>query len=316
MQKQRPSHLIIQSTQFAMNYFIVAALIAVSLLCYSCGQDKQGLKDTASVQELEKTTADQKIADNNHQYFNTDSAGTQTGSGEQKKQPVPPVANPDWDKKIIKTASLNLEIKDYNAYYTSLREKIRNLGGYVAQEEQTLTDYKSENTVVIKVPVDQFDNALVQLITGVEKINEKKVNSQDVTAEYVDTRSRMEARKRVRDRYLDLLKQAKNMEEILNVQSEINRIQEEVESAAGRIEYLGHSASLSTINLTYYQVLNVSAKSDDKPGFGSKIASAFRVGGGWIVDLFIGMVTIWPLLLLGFLGFIYFRKNRTQKAKA
>jgi hypothetical protein len=303
-----------------MKYFLVTALIAVSMLCYSCMNNKSADNKSESVAAvtIDPATPEenpQKMLDNN-QFFSIDSTGTQAGEPEKKKQPASAVANPDWDKKIIKTASLNLEIKDYNAYYTSLREKIRSLGGYVAQEEQTLSDYKSENTVVIKVPVDQFDNALVQLIAGVEKINEKKVNSQDVTSEYVDTRSRMEARKRVRDRYLDLLKQAKNMEEILNVQSEINRIQEEVESAAGRIEYLGHSATLSTINLTYYQVLNAAKKDDTAPGFGAKIASAFRTGGSWIVDLFIGMVTIWPLMLLAFGGYIYFRRSRTQKVRA
>lgn len=299
-----------------MKYFILTALIAVNLLCYSCSQNKYESKEMGLfTQPTDNTGVDEKAADKNDQFFNTDSAGSQTTGTQQQKQPSAPIANPDWDKKIIKTASLNLEIKDYNAYYVSLREKIRSLGGYVAQEEQTLSDYKSENTVVIKVPVDQFDNAIVQLITGVEKINEKKVNSQDVTAEFVDTRSRMEARKRVRDRYLDLLKQAKNMEEILNVQSEINRIQEDVESAAGRIEYLGRASSLSTITLTYYQVLNASAKSNDSPGFGAKIGSAFRVGGGWIVDLFIGLVTIWPLVLLAFVGYIYFRKTNVRKAK-
>jgi hypothetical protein len=305
-----------------MKYIIVTAFIAVSMLCYSCMNNKSADNKSESIAAvtLEKITSEeipQKTLEDNQQFFATDSAGTQADEPGKKKQPAPAVANPDWDKKIIKTASLNLEIKDFNAYYTSLREKIRSVGGYVAQEEQTLSDYKSENTVVIKVPVDQFDNALVQLIAGVEKINEKKVNSQDVTTEYVDTRSRMEARKRVRDRYLDLLKQAKNMEEILNVQSEVNRIQEEVESAAGRIEYLAHSATLSTINLTYYQVLNVAAKKEDTPpNFGTKIGSAFRVGGSWIVDLFIGMVTIWPLMLLGFIGFVYFKRTRTHKVKA
>ena len=83
-----------------------------------------------------------------------------------------------------------------------------------------------------------------------KELNEKKITSEDVTTEVIDTRSRLEAKKQVRLRYLDLLKQAKNMEEILSVQSEINGIQEQIESAAGRMEYLQHSSSFSTIHLT------------------------------------------------------------------
>jgi len=284
----------------------------------------------ASKKEQEFDTLKREVSDVNGNvnadfkpdYFGVTTDSTdlpqQTGDPEKKKQPNPsqPIPNPDWDKKIIKTANLNLEVKDYNAFYASTRERIRSFGGYVAQEEQQQSEYKLENTLSIKVPVDQFDNALTQISTGVEKINEKKVTSQDVTSEYIDTRSRIEAKKQVRLRYMDLLKQAKNMEEILSVQSEINGIQEEIESATGRVEYLGHSSAYSTIHLTFYQVLNASAKGNDAPpSLGTKIGNAFKTGWGWIVDLFVGLVSIWPLCLLVFVLVIIYRKTRIAKPK-
>ena len=81
--------------------------------------------------------------------FKIDSAARQQIPGNQQKkpshQPTPPKI--DWDKKIIKTASLNLEVKDYNVFSASLREKIKGLGGYIAQEEQSQSDYKIENSI-------------------------------------------------------------------------------------------------------------------------------------------------------------------------
>ncbi|MBK8143038.1 MAG: DUF4349 domain-containing protein [Chitinophagaceae bacterium] len=185
----------------------------------------------------------------------------------------------------------------------------------MAQEEQRQSAYKIENTLVIKVPVEQFDNALVQLTDKAEKLNEKKITSQDVSTEYIDTRSRMESKKQVRQQYIELLKQAKNMEDILNVQSEINSIQEEIEAAAGRVEYLGHSSAYSTINLTYYQVLNSSASDIDKPSFGTRISAAFKTGWEWITSLFVGLVSIWPLFLLTFLALIFYRRMKPAKVK-
>jgi hypothetical protein len=208
-----------------------------------------------------------------------------------------------------------MEVKDYKAFSIQYREKIRSLGGYVAQEEQNQSEYKIENTIVIKVPVDQFDNALALLTTGVEKINERKITSQDVSAEFIDTKSRIEAKKNVRDRYTDLLKQAKNMEEILNVQSEINGIQEEIEAATGRVNYLGHSSAFSTISLTYYQVLNETAQKDNTPSLGNKTANAFRTGWSMITDLFVGLVSIWPLVLVGILAFYFIRRIKIAKPK-
>jgi hypothetical protein len=227
-----------------------------------------------------------------------------------------PVPKEDWDKKIIKTASLNLEIKDFKTYNSTFRDNVKQVGGYIAQEQQAETEYKIENTLTIKVPVDQFDEAVQLLTKDVQKLNEKRITSDDVTTEFVDTRSRLEAKKQVRLRYLDLLKQAKNMEEILNVQSEINGIQEEIESASGRIEYLSYSSSFSTINLTFYQILNATVADPAKPSFSTKFSAAFKEGWSWIQEVFIIVVSIWPLLLAIPGVYIIYRRTKKPKIKA
>ncbi len=286
-------------------------LLTIVMSCHNQGKNQ----DKAELSSLKETMS---MPDKG--LYTTDStASPQIVDQKRKQGPAdnkPAVAHTDWDKKIIKNATLQLEVSDGNNFYALLREKVKNLGGYIAQEEQTETAYKLENALVIKIPVDQFDNALVQLSEKVEKVHERRISSQDVTTEFVDTRSRMESKKQVRLRYLDLLKQARNMEEILNVQSEINGIQEEIESAAGRVEYLGHAAAYSTINLTYYQVLNASAAETSTPSFGKRIVHSFKEGGAWLSEFFIGLVAIWPLLLTTFLGIILFKKFRNKEKTA
>ena len=305
-----------------MNIIRIAAIIALTATTVACNEGSESKTDQNDVNAFSpgEVTIAEKPNEFQKEYerkFEVDSAGKQRLPGEKEKQPShnPGVGRTDWDKKIIKSASLKLEVKDYNAFATSLREKIKEFGGYIAQEEQIQSDYKIENSLAIKVPVDQFDDAVAQISTRGEKVNEKKISSQDVTAEFVDTRSRMEARKQVRLRYLDLLNQAKNMEEILNVQSQVNGIQEEIESAAGRIQYLGHSAVFSTINLTYYQILNPSAIENEKPSFGTELSDAFRNGWSWLGDLFVGLVSIWPLLLLIFTAVVIYKRTKLQKPK-
>jgi len=307
-----------------MSRIKLTAFIAVTTITFSCGrnQNNKALDAEMPAAQKEIAIADLKQEEETIHYengFQLDSTRQQQEPGDKQKQPsqkqsTPPVKQ-DWEKKIIKTASLNLEVKDYNVFSTSLREKLKPLGGYIAQEEQSQSDYKIENSITIKVPVDQFDNAVSQVTANTEKINEKKITSQDVTTEVIDTKSRIEAKKQVRLRYMDLLKQAKNMEEILNVQSEINEVQEQIESAAGRIEYLGHASVFSTIHLTYYQILNSSAKDSDKPSFGTELSNAFKTGWSWIGDLFIGLVSIWPLVLMIFSAIIIFKRSKLQKAK-
>jgi hypothetical protein len=126
----------------------------------------------------------------------------------------------------------------------------------------------------------------------------------------VDTKSRLETKKEVRERYLDLLKQAHSMKDILQVQNEINQVQEEMDGAAGRIAYLGHAAAYSTINLNFYQVLDASVQHDVEPTLLQKLSSAFKAGWFWVTSLLVGLIGLWPLLLAGALGFMWWKRRR------
>ena len=276
----------------------------------------------------EKTAADMEMADvqqkapanedeGSYSRYATDSTaqGPAAGNEEAPKQAGTPTAaqHIDWDKKIIKDATLTVEAKDHKLFSDFVHNQVKQSGGYVAGEEQFKTEYKIENVVTIKVPVDQFDN-LIKSITSTkdESVVSQKITSQDVTGEIIDTRSRMEAKRQVRLRYLELLKQAKNMEEILKVQQEINRIQEEVEAGSGRVSYLTHAAAYSTIRLTFYQVLNAAAEHADKPGFGQRVLNALGNGMDWVGEMLVVLLTLWPLWL--FATGVYFMYRR-WKAK-
>ncbi|HEY5966357.1 MAG TPA: DUF4349 domain-containing protein [Chitinophagaceae bacterium] len=299
---------------------IFIALMAIALFI-SCQNEnkKENIADLRVVKDEEVKPQPQDERNKSGIVGNVSDkpATPQEEPGKAKKNQQTPGIKQDWDKKIIKTANLNLEVKDYYDYNKSLREKLKQFGGYIAQEEQSQSEYKIENIITIKIAVDQFDDAVNSISSNVKELNEKKITSEDVTTEVIDTRSRLEAKKQVRLRYLDLLKQAKNMEEILSVQSEINGIQEQIESAAGRMEYLQHSSSFSTIHLTFYQVLNGAAIDSDKPTFSTRITDAFRFGWNWIGELSIGIVSIWPLLLaVAGIIILYKRSNRVKPKQA
>ncbi len=288
---------------------LLAATMLLSFLI-ACKEKAESKTDAFTLSAIkEEPISDDKTSD-----YVTDTTAAPDQKQKLKNDTKSGNPSPDWDKKIIKNATLELEVKEGNMYYKSLREQVKSLGGYIAQEEQTSSDYKLENRIVIKVPVDQFDQALTAFSDKVEKIQQRKISSEDVTGEMVDTRSRMEAKKQVRLRYLELLNQARTMPDILSVQSEINGIQQEIESAAGRVQWLGHAAAYSTINLTYFQVLNEKAKNDTTPSFGSRLLHSFKTGGQWLLELLIGLVAIWPLLLGGTVAAILVRRAFKRKS--
>ena len=290
---------------------------AFLLLAISCNQvNKREAAETITVADV---TLQNNIADTTAtlQYSPI------PGDEKEKQLPKPstptqqsPESKPDWNKKIIKTGTLNVEVKDYAKFNQVVHSSASRFGGYIADELQSETEYKIENTIVIKVPVDQFQSAVDFLTSGDGKINEKKISSEDVTTQYVDTRSRLEAKKQVRLRYLDLLKQAKDMEEILQVQSEINGIQEEIESASGRINYLSSASAMSTIHLTYYQVINASAQETETVSFWEKSKYAFLSGWDGLVEVLIGLLNIWPLAIIFAVGVWAVKRSAFKKLKS
>jgi hypothetical protein len=297
---------------------ITALAVTVLLLC-ACNHKSENEKDTVH----ESTITAIKEMPLKTDSIPSPQQGAVTADTEEKQNPGQPTARQspaapkpvpvDWDKKIIKTADMNVEVKDFKTFTVQTKEISKKYGGYVAGEKQDASEYKIENSLTLKVPVALFDDMLNELSQLPVKIVSKQVGSEDVTTEMVDTKSRIEAKRQVRDKYMEFLKQSKNMEEVLQVQNEINGVQEQIETAAGRVNYLGHAAAYSTIHLTYYQVLDAkAATTGEAPGFGDKLGQAMMYGVNIIKSLALGLVTIWPLLLMGAVGWFLYKRSKKQ----
>jgi len=294
---------------------IVAAAFIISVFI-SCNKSSNKY-ETTDVTALVRTEPDElKSKDAEKQQIPVGGYGQVQTDSLAAPTPNAAPSHIAWDKKIIKTASLRLEIKDFKKYNSYVHGAARQYGGYIAQEEQNLSDEKSETAITIKVPVAQFENLMNQLPDDGSKVMERKINTDDVGGQIVDTRSRLEAKKEMRSKYLEFLRQSKNMTEVLQVQSEINDIQEQIESAAGRVAYLTNQSAMSTINLSFYQPLEGYKSSDAAPAFLTRIGHAFKNGTAWIAELFVGLVSIWPLLLITVAIYFGWRKLKPAKAIA
>jgi len=282
-------------------HFLSACLLTVFL--YSCGG-----AGFAPHNSPEMATASADTTHKDSYESNSSEIPIAADSSGSVSLAIAKNVNQDWDKKIIKTANLNLEIKDYKGFNDNIHKTVHDYGGYVAQEEQTQYDDRLETVMSIKVPVDQFDVLMNQLSSMDAKVIAKKITSNDVTDESVDTKSRLEAKKQMRLKYFDFLKRSKNMEEALQVQKEINDLQAEIESAAQRSSYISHASAFSTINLTFYQPLKTIEPTEAPETFLSRTGDSFHSGAQWIGNVFVGLMSIWPLLLIGFAGFIVYKK--------
>jgi hypothetical protein len=173
---------------------LLAFLCILSFLNYGCNGTNREAADRVETQDI---ALEQEYASSDTTFQSAPGQKVptpQATSGQQE----PPAIMPDWDKKIIKTASLQAEVKDYAVFSKGLTQKVKSFGGYISSEQQNKTECRVENTVTIKVPVAQFDGAVETILKDVEQVETRQISSEDVSTAYIDSKSRLEAKKQVR----------------------------------------------------------------------------------------------------------------------
>ncbi|WP_452225421.1 DUF4349 domain-containing protein [Lacinutrix chionoecetis] len=218
----------------------------------------------------------------------------------------------DIPQKIIKESYLEFETKDLDKTFANILRYVNQNNG-VIQNDNTSKNYnRSTRTLVVRVPAKGFQNTLDSISKSVEYFDTKRISSKDVTEEFIDLEARLNAKRTLETRYLQLLSKAKNVKEMLEIERELANIREEIEAKQGRLKYLNNRVSLSTINITFYKT---TANSKITQSYGSKMGKAIKSGFNGLSLFFLGLLNIWPLLLLILLGVFLFRKWYKKKYK-
>ncbi len=233
------------------------------------------------------------------------------------EQGSPQVETEKITQKIIKTADISFKVDKYNMARTEILAIIKKHNGYVAFENQTGDEYRTTNVMIIRVDAENFDALVDNLLKEAVFVDFKKVNSEDVTEEFVDINARLKSKKDAMLQYETILKKAFSINDILEVQQYIRTLQEEIESLEGRLKYLNNKVALSTINLTFYEQGNILPSQSE--GFGYKLKKALSWGWQGLVTFFLAIIYLWPLWVVGLITFFvirYFVKKARKKRAA
>ncbi len=214
------------------------------------------------------------------------------------------------DRKVIKTAEIRFQVKDLNSTTNEIKRISENYSGSIANMSQVNNNYEISNHITVRIPSEKLDSFLAEVEKESIFTNYKRISAQDVTEEFLDITTRLNTKKEVRNRYIEILRdKAKSVEDILNAEEKIRVIQEEIESIEGRIKYINNKAALSTININIYQEVEyVSKPNVYKKPFITKVKEGFSNGWSLIVNIVIGLINIWPIILI-FIIFLIFRRK-------
>ena len=277
--------------------------LALSLTGLACSS---GDDDSDAEAPMEAAPADETSAD----AGGAEAAPTEVDDAVAVSQPSQGGGSvPAVGPSIVQTASLALSVprNEFDSAIQRARTIATAAGGFVVSssasqgEEMRLV----RGTLVVRVPERAYARVMEQL-AGLGRVEAQEEAGSDVSQELVDLRARIRHLEAVEAQLLGLLEQADTVAEALTVQSELNRVQLELEQARGRLGYLEDQVAFATISLDVRERQVAVEEAGDGGGWG--IVDAWRDAGtgfvtvvGWI---FVAAATIAPLLLLLALAFV------------
>lgn len=230
----------------------------------------------------------------------------------EMKLPAPPKPD-EIETKIIKSGNLRFQSDDLDVTYAQIQAAAKKYKALIKNDSQTNNDYALSRTINIRIPNQHFDAFITDISKGVKYFDQKEISSQDVTEEYIDVASRIKTKKVLETRYLELLKKANKVSEMLEIEGQLSEIREEIEAKEGRLRYLQNKVSMSTLDIEFYKP--VASGNKATVSYGGRIWNAIASGFNGISNFFIGLIENWPIIVTLVVLILLIRKRFKRKNK-
>ena len=153
----------------------------------------------------------------------------------------PGKVEPPSERLIIYNGQLGLSVFKLDERLKQAVALNKKYGGWVQQS--------TSSSLIMRVPAKSFEKLMGEL-EELGDVNFKNVIGTDVTEEFFDLQIRLKNAMSLRDRFIQLLAQAKTVESTIAIEKELARLTEKIERMKGRIRFLRNQAAFSTITLT------------------------------------------------------------------
>ncbi len=168
------------------------------------------------------------------------------------------LAVPTQERLIVRTVDMTLVVGDVEDAILRVSTLAHEMGGWVVSSKRT---EKYRGVVSIRVPAAQVEDALRTLRRLALEVKAEVSTSQDVSDEFVDIQSRIRNLQATQAQLLKLLERPGPLKDILDIQREVTKVQEEIERLQGRSRFLQETGAYSLINVSV-QVAPASLKAD------------------------------------------------------
>jgi hypothetical protein len=201
-----------------MNKNLLLLFVVYGLLAVSCGANKRYAK-----------APNRQPAPAKYGGFQQEFVSTNFDKKVEEKERI-----------ISRNASLTLTVKKPDTAVAVISRFVEATKG--------INSSVSSSYLVIKVKEEMLDSTLL-FLKSLGKAESVRVSADDLSDQYYDVVMRLENAEKARKRYLELLDKAANVQEILLVEKELERLNKDIESMKAQVENFQTRDKYSTINI-------------------------------------------------------------------
>lgn len=283
-------------------------VLLLPILLFACGQTSRqsSIEQPATVSPAANSTENKLVTEQDlvveraNSVANSNVATKQVSLEQADKSKAEVIPT---DRKIIRNAELTLEASSPEESQQKITAIAESKGGFVVESQQTSSSssvtIRDVVTMTVRVPSEKFSESLEEIRKISSRVVVETVKGQDVTEEFVDIEATLKTKKALEEKFLEIMKQSKSVDEALSVQRELSEVRNEIEKIEGRKRFLENQTSLSTIKIRLQTPTVYSANSS---GFFYQLGEAFSTGFNFAINFVLGLIT----LIIAILPFVLF----------
>ena len=261
---------------------VVLALFTTLLLTFICCSKGAGSADYYT--QNDGAVAEQKA-------FARSESRDMRASGMLDAEETPPISDDSQsanlsnaERKLVKRANLRIRVENLEVADASVSSLLSRHDGYAAS---TNIDENSRY-YSLRVPARHYDVFLSEM-DGLGKSLSRRESAEDVTARYYDLEGRLATKKELLKTFQSYLGKAKNIEEILAVETRIAELQYDIDGTGAQLRNLANQVDYSTIELSI--IGPITSSSNQKLTFSERIKQIF--------GSFVGFLSAVAMVIVG-----------------
>ena len=223
-------------------------------------------------------------------------------------------AGAQQERKIIRTAQLDLEVEDMDGAMLSITAQAESAGGVISYSE--VSGQKGEGrwgNMEVQVPSAWLDSFLADA-GSLGTVTRQSSQQTDMTSQYRDNASRLESARAQKQRLDELYAQAQDMTDIVTITDALFEVQQEIDDLTGANAWIDDRANMSRVYLSLTEL----ADEEDIPAptFFEQLGEHFTDGANAIVAFFSNLVLFgawalpWIALAAVMAGVVFFLRRR------